>query len=82
MAEVKKSMFRRLLPVILGIVLGLVIGAKSRDLLDRINGIIGGGSDDAPVACECADDCACDCGCHDGGECGCEACACGCGCGS
>ena len=44
MAEVKKSMFRRLLPVILGIVLGLVIGAKSPDLLDRINGIIGGGS--------------------------------------
>jgi len=48
MAEVKKSMFRRLLPVIIGIVLGLVIGAKSPGLIDRINGILGGG-DDVPA---------------------------------
>lgn len=48
MAEVKKSMFRRLLPVLIGIVLGLVIGAKNPALIDRINGILGGG-DDVPA---------------------------------
>tara|TARA_R100000008_G_scaffold52010_2_gene31384 strand:- start:2049 stop:2318 length:270 start_codon:yes stop_codon:yes gene_type:complete len=75
----RKSLARRLTPVIIGIIIGIIISAKVPSLSERVNIMLGGDSEQK-AACVCSDDCSCDCGCHGEGDCGCEECVCDCGC--
>ena len=75
----RKSLARRLTPVIIGIIVGLLIAAKFPNIPQKFNEMIGG---EPKATCSCDGEGACDCSCHDGGVCDCEPCDCNCGCGT